>query len=158
MNSAGYRSEIRPSEIRALLEKVKKHNNAEYLLSLRLERIRQFQGVTVNFDFPVTALIGPNGSGKSTILGAAACIYRGVNPKTVFRKSRIGDDAMDDWRLEYELIHKESNPNGTMRETATFKGNEWQRSDEYRRTVKVIGIGRTVPAGENPLFSLKKRL
>jgi ABC-type branched-subunit amino acid transport system ATPase component len=51
----------------------------------------------LNFDFPVTALICPNGAGKSTVLGACACLYPQVNTQSVFRKSRIGDEAMEEW-------------------------------------------------------------
>ena len=67
-----YRSEIRDSVIRSLLEKVRKADYGQYLLAVRLEKIRLFRGAQVNFDFPVTALVGPNGGGKSTILGATA--------------------------------------------------------------------------------------
>ena len=86
---------------------------------MRLERIRLFSGANVLFHFSVTALIGPNGSGKSTILGAAACIYSEVSPETVFRKSRIGDDSMDDWHIEYDVIDKQQNPKGTVRGSAS---------------------------------------
>ena len=153
-----YQSEIRDSEIRDLLEKVRKQNYSEYLLSLRLDRIRQFQGATVTLDFPVTAVIGPNGSGKSTILGAAGCLYKSVDPRRVFRKSRIGDEAMDKWAIEYEFVSKALQPKGTRRETITFEQNHWKRSLKYDRAVQMIGITRTVPPGDNPLFHLRNKL
>jgi AAA15 family ATPase/GTPase len=158
MQTALYRSEVRDSEIRSLLERVKKQNVAEYLLTLRLERIRQFKGAQIRFDFPVTALVGPNGGGKTTILLAAACIYQTIVPIRLFRKSRIGDTSMDDWSLEYELICRNINPKGTIKETVTFKGNEWARSENYSRIVKHIGIQRTLPASDNPVFPLRRKL
>jgi energy-coupling factor transporter ATP-binding protein EcfA2 len=153
-----YQSEIRDSEVRDLLEKVRKHNYLEYLLSLRLDRIRQFEGATVTFDFPVTAIVGPNGSGKSTILGAAGCLYKTVDPRRVFRKSRIGDEAMDRWAIEYEFISRKLQPKGTLRDTITFERNHWRRSLKYDRAVQMIGITRTVPPGDNPLFHLRNKL
>jgi predicted ATPase len=68
-------NEIRESRIRELLDKVRKRNYGSYLRSALLKKIRQFEGATINFDFPVTALVGPNGSGKSTAMAAAACAY-----------------------------------------------------------------------------------
>jgi AAA15 family ATPase/GTPase len=153
-----YRSEIRDSTISTLLERVRKQNLNEYLIALRLERIRQFKGAEVRFDFPVTALVGPNGGGKTTILLAAACVYKGSEPRVLFRKSRVGDDAMDDWVLEYELISKGANPKGTIKASVTFKGNQWQRPLDYSRQVKPIGIVRTIPASDNPSFALRNRL
>ena len=50
-----YQSEIRPSQISALLEKVRKKNYGKYLMRMRMERIRSFSGVLVDFEFPVTA-------------------------------------------------------------------------------------------------------
>jgi len=150
MAAENYRSEIRPSTIRELLEKVKKQAYSDYLAEIRLERIRQFKGAQIRFAFPVTALIGPNGSGKSRVLGAASCIYEESQPLNIFRKGRIGDEAMDDWLIEYELVSKAHNAKGTVKGSAEFKGNRWRRSGDFNRSVKLIGIGRTVPAGDNP--------
>ena len=86
-----YTSEIRESQIRSLLEKVKKQSYGQYLLAIRLEKARIFQGAHIRFDFPVTAIIGPNGGGKTTILGAAACAYRSANLVNFFPRNPIGD-------------------------------------------------------------------
>jgi len=106
MNNTTYQREIRDSIIRELLKKVREQRYKEYLTTIRLEKIRFFQGAKINFDFPVTALIGPNGSGKSTILGVSACIYSSISPDNVFIKSRVGDESMDAWKIEYEIIDK----------------------------------------------------
>ncbi len=153
-----YKSEIRGSLSRELIEKVRKQNYDKYLLSVRLESIRLFHGAQINFDFPVTALIGPNGGGKSTILGAVAIIYRSMAPKDFFRKSRVGDDAMDNWKIEYELIEKGANPKGTIRSEVIFQHNEWLGNGTFVRPVTILGISRTVPALENASFAFKKKL
>jgi energy-coupling factor transporter ATP-binding protein EcfA2 len=158
VNSEEYKSEIRSSIIRDLLEKARKGNYSRYLASLRLERIRFFQGALVNLDFPVTALIGPNGGGKSTILGAAACAYSSFKPETFFQRSRVGDDHMDDWRIEYEIIDRDVNPKGTIRSITSFKDNQWSRDVNSVRRVRFFSINRTVPIAENSSFSHKRRL
>jgi energy-coupling factor transporter ATP-binding protein EcfA2 len=158
MNHSMYRGEIRDSIIRDLIEKVRKQSYGSYLVSVRLERIRLFRGAQINFDFPVTALLGPNGGGKSTILGASACIYSSVLPQNIFRKSRFGDEGMDDWKLEYELIHKPANPKGTVKAEVTFTNNKWSRTGTFPRDIKIFGIDRTLPVIENPKFALRKKL
>jgi ABC-type multidrug transport system ATPase subunit len=147
-----YLSEIRPSEIAALLEKVKKGNYGKYLRSVRLAHVRAFNGPSVIFEFPVTALIGPNGGGKSTVLGAAACAYKDVKPGMFFPKSAIGDDTMADWGIEYSLIDKSLSVNSEIRRGSRFKQLRWKRSDVLARQVLYFGIERTVPAGEKPRF------
>src|SRR6185436_21175365 len=102
-------SEIRDSTIRDLLEKVRRQNYQWFLSSLRLDKIRLFAGATISFDFPVVALIGPNGGGKTTVLAACGCVYSESVRQTAFRKSRLGDEGMDGWRIEYELIDKSIN-------------------------------------------------
>lgn len=145
-------SEIRDSITRELLEKVRKGDYGKYLTSTRLEKVRLFRGGQVKFDFPVTALIGPNGGGKSTILGAAACAYKSIKPGTFFPKSSMGDDSMEDWSIEYELIDKSENDRGLVRRSSKFKRLRWVRENLLDREVKYFGINRTVPAGEKTQF------
>jgi predicted ATPase len=147
-----FMSEIRDSITRELLGKVRKGDYGKYLTSTRLEKVRLFRGGQVKFDFPVTALIGPNGGGKSTILGAAACAYKSIKPGTFFPKSSIGDDSMEDWSIEYELIDKSENDRGLVRRSSKFKRLRWVRENLLDREVKYFGINRTVPAGEKTQF------
>lgn len=158
MKTRAFKSEIRESVIRELLEKVRKENYSEYLASLRLEKIRLFKGAQIDFDFPVTALVGPNGGGKSTILGACACAYSSIDPYNIFRKSRIGDDNMDDWELDYRIVDRKVNPKGSIILKVALKDNTWKRSQKFSRQVTFLGINRTVPAIENPLFTHKRQL
>jgi len=84
MSEGMFKSQIRPSQVNALLEKVSKRNYGRYLVKLTMAKLRGFTDQTVTFDFPVTALVGPNGGGKTTILGAAACAYLAVKPRQFF--------------------------------------------------------------------------
>ena len=143
-----YRSEIRDNEIRDLIQKVKMQKYGKYLRKIRLVRVRAFTNESVDFEFPVTALIGTNGGGKSTILGGAALAYKSMRPSLFFPKSSIGDDSMSNWNIGYDLIDKEKNQTQIVQRSARFKNAKWVRDDLIDRTVLYFGIQRTVPAGE----------
>jgi energy-coupling factor transporter ATP-binding protein EcfA2 len=147
-----FRSEIRDSTIRDLASKVKGADYGAYLRRIRLARARAFSGETVDFEFPVTALIGTNGGGKSTILGAAAIAYKSIRPAIFFPKSSLGDESMRDWSIAYELIDKSKNPTQAIQRTARFRNAKWARDDLIDRHVLYFGINRTVPAGERREF------
>lgn len=152
------RSEIRDSIIRELIEKNRKNNYKQFLRSIRLEKIRKFNGAQITFDFPVTALIGPNGGGKSTVIGAALSAYKIGKPATIFKKSLIGDDSMQNWNIEYEVIDRSVNMIGSFRFSLLYNNNKWQKNQEVGREVRFLSITRTVPISENPLFSYRKKI
>lgn len=117
---------------------------------MRLLKIRGFQGASIRFDFPVTALIGPNGAGKTTVLGAAGLIYRDVQPRRFFAKSGSYDDSMRDWKIEYNVLDspgKSDKPGSMLTRTASYLKAKWNR-DALERSVQIIGINRTLPASE----------
>ena len=147
-----FQSEIRPSQVNDLLEKAQNKNYGQYLLKISIEKARAFQGKSINFDFPVTAVVGINGGGKTTVLGAAACAYKTVKPSLFFAKSGRFDSSMQDWKFEYELIDRRIQPSGTIRRTAKFTRSKWSRDwlKGSDRTVVVFGVSRTVPANERP--------
>jgi predicted ATPase len=148
-----FQSEIRPSQINELLEKVQNKKYGQYLLKISIEKARAFQERSINFDFPVTAIVGVNGGGKTTVLGAAACAYKAIKPSLFFAKSGRFDASMQNWKFEYELIDKQIKPSDTIRRTAKFARSKWSRewtSNENERTVAVFGVSRTVPATERP--------
>lgn len=141
------KSEIRPTEIDALFERVQKKKYKRYLNRIKLVRLRGFRDAEITFDFPVTALVGPNGSGKTTVLGAAALIYESVKPRRFFAKSGKYDDSMQDWRVEYELLDREQQANASLSRTASYLRAKWNR-DAVQRKVVVFGVARTLPASE----------
>lgn len=141
-----YRGDIRPSDIQALAERVTKGTYAQYLRRLRLIRVRGFTDREVSFDFPVTAIVGPNGGGKTTVLGAAALIYKSVQPRRFFAKSGKYDASMQNWRIEYDLVDAGLQRTSVQR-TASFRSAKWNR-DALSRTVRIFGVTRTVPASE----------
>lgn len=141
-------SQIRPSQIRSLIDKVSKENYDKYLRKIILRRARSLKDAVVSLDFPVTAIVGPNGGGKTTVLGAAACAYRNVKPRRFFAKSGKYDDSMANWVIEYEIIDKSIRPTGGIQRTASFRSERWKRDDFFDRSYLIFGVSRTVPANE----------
>jgi energy-coupling factor transporter ATP-binding protein EcfA2 len=136
-------SEVRDSERQDLLRRVARRTYQSYLHGLTLVHLRAYRNATINFDFPVTALVGPNGGGKSTVLGAAALISKNIKPRQFFAKSGTYDSSMIDWKIEYDLMER-----GTaLKRTASYPSAKWNREAVERLTL-VFGIARTLPATE----------
>jgi hypothetical protein len=110
----------------------------------------------------VTALIGPNGGGKTTILNAAACAYFPAFPEKLFPKSKIGDETMDNWTVEYEVLDRGFNPrlypHGTARVSLRYGGNVWTQEVKAFRVVRFFSISRTVPVSESPQFQYRSQI
>jgi predicted ATPase len=142
-----FQSEIRPSQINDLLEKVHNRNYGKYLLKMIISKARGIENSSIDFEFPVTAIVGPNGGGKTTIIGAAAILYKSVTPALFFAKSGKYDTSMLNWKIEYEAIDQAARPNDTVRRTAKYHNSKWARNT-VERSVLVFGVSRTVPAAE----------
>lgn len=142
-----YKSEIRPSQIKKLEDKVRKLNYEKYLSKLNLIKCRAFNNQPIVFDFPVTALIGPNGGGKTTILGACALLYDTILPRQFFTRNKQLDQEMKNWSITYDAIDRSKNKMDSIRRTASFSKEKWYR-DALKRDVLFFGISRTLPAVE----------
>jgi energy-coupling factor transporter ATP-binding protein EcfA2 len=141
-----FQSEIRPSTLQDLEERVNRGGYRKYLNRVTLGKVRGFTEREVTFDFPVTALVGPNGGGKTTVLGAASLIYRSVPPRQFFAKSGKYDESMKDWEIQYQLVDRDASQTSLIR-TASFRSLKWNRK-AVRRNVLTFGVSRTVPATE----------
>lgn len=142
-----FQSEIRESQINDLFEKVRNHKYGKYLLRIVIDKARAISNKSIDFEFPVTAIVGPNGGGKTTIAGAAAILYKEVAPALFFAKSGKYDSSMLNWKIEYEAIDKSVKANDTVRRSAKYHNSKWARNT-LERAVLVFGVSRTVPAAE----------
>lgn len=143
---------LSPNEIRQELDRVRTNNYSQFVKTVRLHNVRGFTDETIEFKYPVTALVGTNGGGKSTILGASAISYKNMRPGQFFPKAFVGDETMADWRVEIELVNKATAPDRTITRTARFSQSKWRRDDFPERHVEYVEIQRTVPAGEVSRF------
>ncbi len=142
-----YKSEIRPSQIKKLSEKVRRLNYEKYLYRVNLIKCRAFEEKVIELDFPVTALIGPNGGGKTTILGACALLYDSVAPRQFFTRNKQLDEEMRNWSITYDAIDRSKSKMAPIKRTASFSKEKWYR-DAIKREVLFFGVSRTLPAVE----------
>lgn len=142
-----YQGDIRDSQINELFERVQNRNYNKYLKRVTLCPIRGFKNQSIQFDFPVTAIIGPNGGGKSSVLGACACAYISQRPGRFFAKSGAVDNSMQNWQILYDIIDKQIEKTDFCRKKAKFTNLKWSR-DNMNREVCVFGVARTLPATE----------
>ena len=147
-----FKSEIRDSIINGLIERTNKKNFGKYLSKMFLNKVRAIENQMISFDFPVTAIIGTNGGGKTTILGAAAIIYRIIQPKKYFARGGNLDIDMQNWQIRYEIIDREVNPQENIKRTANYKRLRWNRTPLHREVLD-FGVSRTVPPIEKNDFN-----
>lgn len=143
---------LSPSDVQDLIQRVRNKKYNKLIQRIRLRNVRGFQDETVEFMYPVTALIGTNGGGKSTILGAAALTYKNIKPRQFFPKAFVGDESMSDWSIEIEYIDRNQSKDRPLTRTARFAQSKWRRDNFPERQVEYIDISRTVPASEKSRF------
>jgi predicted ATPase len=62
--------------------------------SVSIDGLRGWNGQSIHFAFPVTAIVGENGTGKSTFLKASACAYENeVDKKRTYYPSSFFIDT-----------------------------------------------------------------
>lgn len=75
------------SEISKIGDQFKAGQWPQFLETVEISGLRGWSGQTVNFTFPVVAVVGENGTGKSTLLQAAACAYENTDASKTFYPS-----------------------------------------------------------------------
>jgi predicted ATP-dependent endonuclease of OLD family len=119
----------------------------KFLEMVEIDGLRGFTGQTINFKFPIVAIVGENGTGKSTILKVAACAYENKSsegtyyPSTFFIQTHW--DKIQNVSLSFRI--KEGNE-----ETQTFRikkpSQRWSLpTKRYKRHVFIQDISRTLP-------------
>lgn len=139
---------LSPNQIQEELDRVSHGNYAKFVKRVFLHHVRGIQEETIEYKYPVTALIGTNGGGKSTVLGATALAYKNTKPAQFFPKAFLGDETMAEWSIEYDLIDKSAAATRNITRTARFAQSKWRRNDFLERSIEYVEIQRTVPAGE----------
>lgn len=59
----------------------------QFLEMVEINGLRGWSGQSINFNFPIVAIVGENGTGKSTLLKAAACAYKNEGGSPTFYPS-----------------------------------------------------------------------
>jgi predicted ATPase len=118
----------------------------QFLQMVSISGLRGWTGQSVEFNFPVIAVVGENGSGKSTLLKAAACIYdQGTKDKRFFPSTFFVETVWD--RIEDVLIayRIRRGPNTDMFRISK-PTKRWRVPDNApKRNVYLLDISRTLP-------------
>ena len=119
---------------------------AQFLESVSINGLRGWTDQSVNFNFPVVAIVGENGTGKSTLLKTAACAYANmVESKRFYPSSFFVDthwDRIENVALNYRI--KQGNDTRTYR--IAKPSRRWSFPDSMPvRNVFLLDVSRTLP-------------
>lgn len=118
----------------------------QFLQMLQIDGLRGWSGQSVEFNFPVIAIVGENGSGKSTLLKVAACVYDSKDKDKRFYPSAFFVethwDKIQRVRIDYRV---KRGPNvESFRITKPTK--RWRVPENApKRDVFLLDIARTLP-------------
>jgi predicted ATPase len=118
----------------------------QFLQMLSIDGLRGWTGQSVEFNFPVMAVVGENGSGKSTLLKAAASIYdQGTKDKRFYPSNFFVETVWDRIQGVSIVYRIKRGPNiETFRISKPTK--RWRVPDNApKRNVYLLDISRTLP-------------
>ncbi|HYH01934.1 MAG TPA: AAA family ATPase [Bacillota bacterium] len=134
------------AEINKIKEQFQNGLWPQFLETIQINGLRGWQGETINFNFPIVAIVGENGAGKSTVLKTAACAYKGNDESRTFYPSKFFIDTHWD-RIQNVVINyriRLGNDIKTFR--VSKKTQKWGFPEKnYSRNVYMLDISRTVP-------------
>lgn len=121
---------------------------SKFLRKITISNLHGFNDTTIEFRFPVCAIIGENGIGKSTFLKAAACAYKNKNskdfyPSKLFVNTQWDEKSIKDAEIFYKIIEGDAE-----RETSWKKKTEWGYSPREKkpiRNVYLFDVSRILP-------------
>jgi predicted ATPase len=117
----------------------------ELIERVEINGLRGWTGQSVQFRFPVTAIVGENGTGKSTVLKAAAAAYIGNGGKGYFPSDFFPNthwDDVSDVTLSYRIKRGDDTNSFSLRKPS----KRWSfPENRYERNVFWFDVSRTLP-------------
>ncbi|MDR2579426.1 MAG: AAA family ATPase [Fibromonadaceae bacterium] len=123
----------------------------KFVSKITIDKLRGWENQSVNFRFPICAIVGENGSGKSTILRASVCAYQNTlqDAKTFYPSQLFlatNWDKMSVPRgtaLTYEI--KQGDQTITSRWKKTTGWGYSPKSKKPKRDIVFLDVSRTLP-------------
>lgn len=133
-------------EINLIKEQFAEGKWPQFLKSIKIDGLRSWQGSSVNFRFPIVAVVGENGTGKSTLLKSAACAYdnkdssKRFDPFDFFLQTYW--DKISGVTLEYVIAQGSKITDYKITRPTT----RWRKQQNQPfRNVFLLDISRTLP-------------
>ena len=147
------------SEVTTIRDQFQTGQWPQFLQMVSIDGLRGWTGQSVEFNFPVVAVVGENGSGKSTLLKAATCVYnREDKDKKLFPSAFFVDthwDAIKGVTINYRV--KRGPDISSFRVSKPTK--RWRDPENPpRRDVYLLDISRTLPLDASAGYAKIARL
>ena len=118
----------------------------QFLQMVQIDGLRGWTGQSVEFNFPVVAVVGENGSGKSTLMKIAACVYDSKDKDKRFYPSAFFVethwDTIQGVRIDFRVKRGPNVESFRM----TKLTQRWRVPDNApKREVFLLDIARTLP-------------
>ena len=148
-------------------------------IQVRKGEVRGLKKVSIDFDYPITAIAGKNGCGKSTVIALAACAFHNARdgwklPNRVstyytfsdFFVQAGGEKPLDDIAVWFSIQHDAWQASARLPDG---RGQGWQLSQKRKggrwsdyeqrvdRPVAFLGVERVVPSVEKSVFRSYRR-
>lgn len=134
------------AEINSIRTQFQSGQWAQFLESVSINGLRGWTDQSVNFNFPVVAIVGENGTGKSTLLKTAACAYSNREESKRFYPSAFFVDTHWDRIENVVLSYRIKQGNNTRSYRISKPSKRWGFPDSMpERNVFLLDISRTLP-------------
>jgi predicted ATPase len=140
------------SEINEMRKQFQNGNWKKFVNAVTISKLRGWDNQSVEFHFPVCAIVGENGSGKTTILRAIACAYENMLEKTksyypskLFLNTKWDGSSVQQGAL-ISYVVKEGDK--TITDSKWKKTQDWgysPKGNRQKRAVVFLDISRTLP-------------
>lgn len=118
----------------------------QLLETITLNGLRGWNGQTVSFPFPVTAIVGENGTGKSTIIKCAACGYENADRSKRFFPSSFFVETHWDTIAGVTIDYRVKIGNNVRTYRTTKPSKRWRVPEDMpERNVFLLDVSRTLP-------------
>lgn len=131
----------------------------QFLQIVSIDGLRGWAGQSVEFNFPVVAVVGENGSGKSTLLKAATCVYDQEKKDKKFYPSAFFVDTHWDKISGVNLSYRVKRGQNIDAFRVSKPTKRWRDPDSPpKRNVYLLDISRTLPLDASAGYAKIARL